>query len=505
MLRRVVIGIVALLVVAGAAIAALVYWLLAGDGTRLTLERQATAFLGQPVHIETARAQVLPRIGIRLRNVRVGEPARVTLADVDVSASLRALLSRRLDEADIHIANSRIEMPLPFEIPTAREPATDASTPALEVVSIRSIALDKVVIASRGREISLSADSALTASRLAVSNLTASSRNTTIAAKGVVRLEPNVDAQLEVTADRLDLDDLMALADAFSPRDGARPSRAASPSGRIVARVSADSVTAAGLTVPQFFATVRVQGDRVSLSPMRFVLFGGRYEGDLDVGLREVASLALTSRVRDVDVAQLAAFGGTPDTITGKLSGNGSFSGRGADFSAMLASARGTGTVSIVNGTIRRLNLVRTVVLFFGKPAPETPSATDTFTRMDARFSLANQVLDAPALSLQSRDADIVAQGSLSLRTDALDGHADLSLSEELSTQAGADLYRYTREGNRIVLPATLRGTLDAPRLSIDAAAAIKRGLRNEVRERLKGLLDRFNPSPPADSASSPR
>jgi hypothetical protein len=68
-------------------------------------------------------------------------------------------------------------------------------------------------------------------------------------------------------------------------------------------------------------------------------------------------------------------------------------------------------------------------------------------------------------------------------------------LSEALSGQAGNDLQRFTREGNRVVLPANIAGTLESPRVTIDAAAAVKRGLRNEVEGRLKGFLDRFGPA----------
>jgi hypothetical protein len=78
----------------------------------------------------------------------------------------------------------------------------------------------------------------------------------------------------------------------------------------------------------------------------------------------------------------------------------------------------------------------------------------------------------------------------LHLDADSLDGRADLVLSEALSAQAGTDLYRYTREGNRVVLPAVIGGTLAMPRLTIDAAAAAKRGLRNEIERRLKGLFE---------------
>jgi hypothetical protein len=63
-------------------------------------------------------------------------------------------------------------------------------------------------------------------------------------------------------------------------------------------------------------------------------------------------------------------------------------------------------------------------------------------------------------------------------------------LSEALSAQAGTDLYRYTREGKRVVLPASVGGTLPMPRLTIDAGAALQRGLRNEIQRRIKELLE---------------
>jgi hypothetical protein len=134
--------------------------------------------------------------------------------------------------------------------------------------------------------------------------------------------------------------------------------------------------------------------------------------------------------------------------------------------------------------------------VFFGKPADNAPAATDKFDRIDSSFSLARQVFRADAFSMHSPDVDIVGSGTLTLGNEALDGALDLSLSEALSAQAGNDLQRYTREGNRVVLPARLGGTLSSPRLSIDAEAALKRGLRNEVERRLKGILGGFSREP---------
>ena len=496
-MRKLLLYVVTGVVVVALCAVAFMYWFFSGDGLRRAIELQTTAFLGQPVKVGRARAGLLPRTAIHLSDVRIGEPARVTLADVDVSTDFRGLLSRRIEDATITIANSRVEMPLPFSIPSAGESdgaasSSDASSGVVEIVSIRTIALDDIVVASRGREVRVSAESSLTGNRLMLRRFEARSGTTTLDAEGEVDLAPSVVAKLTAKANKLDVDELLALADAFTPQPTGRTAAAPSAPMRIAARVSAETATAGGVEVRQFASELDVNGDRVVLSPLTFQLFGGRYQGAVSAQLGPTLSLTIKSRLQDLDVAQLAAFGGSPDTISGTLTGAGTFSGSGADIAAVWKSARGMGTATIADGAIRRLNLIRTVVLFFGRPAPETAEGTDHFDRIDASFSLANQILRAEPFSLRSRDADIVGSFTLKLDSQTVDGMADLSLSEELSKQAGTDLIRFTREGNRVVLPAHLGGTLAAPRLTIDAAAATKRGLRNEVERRLKGLLEGF-------------
>jgi len=80
---------------------------------------------------------------------------------------------------------------------------------------------------------------------------------------------------------------------------------------------------------------------------------------------------------------------------------------------------------------------------------------------------------------------------TLNLETSALYGPIDMILSEELSAQAGTDLARYTQEGSRVVLPASMGGTLEQPRITINAAAALKRGITNEIGRRLRELFGR--------------
>ena len=493
MLRRILLVLLVVVIVAAGA----VYWFFSGDGIRRALEQQATAWLGQPVRIGTATGRLFPRIGLQLSDVRVGNPARVALADVEVSTGLRALLSRRVQEAEIILSNSRIDLPLPFSLPTSTSKAPSSSS-TFTVASIDAISLRDVVLTSRGREIVVSADSSLNGNRLTLSRFTARSGETSVEASGVADLAPSVSAKLEASANQLDFDDLMALADAFTPPP--QPTRRQGPivPGRIEAKLSAVRGSMAGVDLGQLVGTVVARGNRVNVAPLSFELFGGKYTGGFDADLgSERMTVSLVARIVDIDVARLASFGGVPGAITGRMSGNGRVNGRGADFASVFESATGTGSATIADGTIRGLELVRTVVLFFGRPSSDAPEGSGArFDRIAATFGLSKQVVTTDSFVLSSRDVDVSGSGKLSIPTKSLDGRAMLMLSETLSAQAGTDLVRFTREENRVVLPAVLGGTLDKPRVTIDAAAAAKRGLRNEVERRLKGVFDRFKPPP---------
>ena len=119
-MRRVFGIVAASLAVLLVAAVALLYWLLSGDGVRSAIEQQASAWLGQPVTIASARVSLWPRVAIGLRQVGIGSPARLRLAQVDLAASPLALLARRVEDAEIRIRNSRLDLPLRVGLPVRR-------------------------------------------------------------------------------------------------------------------------------------------------------------------------------------------------------------------------------------------------------------------------------------------------------------------------------------------------------------------------------------------------
>ena len=232
------------------------YWFFSGDGMRQALEQQATSWLGQPVRIKAAAAQIFPRPGVGLSGIEVGDPVQLTLASVDLSTDLRALLNRRIEDASVVISDSRIQMPLPFNLPEDDASATPAESTSqsggVEVVSVREISLRDVRIVSRGREVVVSADSALNGNQLTIESFTAESGSTALQVEGEAVLEPSVDAKLQVKANKVDVDELLALVEAFTPES--RTARRGSPQQpmKVSADIQADSATAAGVQIQQF-------------------------------------------------------------------------------------------------------------------------------------------------------------------------------------------------------------------------------------------------------------
>ncbi len=267
-MRKVVLGLVISVAVVIGGASFLVYWFVSGDGTRLALEREASAWMGEPVQIDGAEASLFPRAGLHLTNVRVGEPIRLTLATVEVSTDFTGLLRQRIEDAAVLVADSRLVMPppLPKADPTRAE-SSEGSSDGVQIVSIREISFRNMQIVSRDREFVVSMDSSLDGDLLSIHSLTAESGTTAIELDGELRLAPNLEGTLAVRAGHLDLDELLALAQAFEPSDGSQDSSSGEMSPfRLTMQVSADTATTGGVDVEQLATQMDVTGTRAVLS-----------------------------------------------------------------------------------------------------------------------------------------------------------------------------------------------------------------------------------------------
>jgi len=443
----------AALLVLGGGVLLVARHLLGSDLVRSHIEQQLASRLGQPVHIGSAEASVFPRIGIALRDVTIGAPASVRLGHVQVVTGARGLMSRRIADAELILEDGRILWPLPFSLAPPASPGA-AAAPSFRIESVRRIHFRNITLATGLPPVVLDADGSLDGDRLAIDSLIARSGDTRLEAKGALGSLDRLEGRLNLT-------------------------------GR---------VNVAGYEARDLRATLALAPQRFSLSPLSFAMFGGTFEGRLDADIRGAAPrLQLKGAIARVDVADVLKNTGSSGGITGRLGGDVALAAAAADGAALLQSARGMVHATVADGSLPHLDLVRTIVLAFGKPSGAPPQGSGSaFTRLRGTFALANRTLTTSDLSLASRDFDLNGRGVLRLDTGVVDARADVVLSPSLTGQAGTDLRRYAQQDGRVIVPVTVSGALAQPTVFVDVAAAARRALGNELHRRASSLLDRL-------------
>jgi uncharacterized protein involved in outer membrane biogenesis len=513
-LKHVLLGLIGLAVVLAIG---LFFWarsVLTGDAVRSAVATQLSAALGQPVHIDGLGVSVLPRVSMNLHGVRIGSPARLTAARLRVGTALGALLSRRIEHADIHLDGARIELPLPrlrFGSGGGSSGATPAAPP-ISLVSVDEIRLNDIEVSSGGRLLRGDAHFAWHAGGLTVHRVGLAAGDTRISLKGEITDPAGPVGDLQLTASGLSVLELAAFFSDFSTGIGGRSvaggtdsadqgasGTAAPPGGRMNLTISLDANRAAfgALSIDALSGQARVTPEHVAIEPIRFGVFGGTYDGALTITLGDVPQIHMKAAVAGIDTAAAMAFAERPGAMTGRASGTIDLTGRGTTGDRILDTAQGTVRLEVADGTVKGLSLVRAVVLATSmrqdsKAQLGSTLRDETFSRMGLSAQITSGTAATRDLRFESSDVLFSAAGLVRLDGTSVDLAGDVQLSEALSKQAGRDLYRYTRKDGRVTLPATITGPVDKLQVRLNVGDAAKRAIANKAAEELKKRLRRI-------------
>jgi uncharacterized protein involved in outer membrane biogenesis len=424
---------------------------LGSDLVRTQLEQQLSARLGQPVRIGSVRARIYPGIAVDLGEVSIGQPEALHAARIRAFTGIGALFAEQIDIRSIDVINAR----------------------------------------PGGAPVTFDLSASVLGDRLDVKALTIRGPVTKIDAAGTLTSVSRIEGRFEARSDLLDLNELIAIAGAMAPPPtGRRRNDSATPM-HLTVKLASARVRFGTDEFRDLVTTIDARPGRVVLDDLSVHLFGGAFKGRLEADTGDaVPGLRLTGSMSALDVADLLKRTGSAGGVTGRLSGDVSLASRGADGAQLTRNAHGTIAATVVDGTLPHLDMVRTIVLAFGKPAPGGAQGSGTaFTSLGGTFALASSTLRSDNLALRSRDVDADGRVTLAIDTGAVDARADLSLSPELTAQAGTDLRRYAQENGRVILPATVSGTLDRPTVFIDVAAAAKRAITNEMKRRVTDFI----------------
>jgi len=468
------------------------------DLVRSAVEAQLAARLGQPVRIASAGASIFPRLALDLRDVSIGVPAVVQFGHARVVTGLRGLFSRTIADAEVVVSDGRIVLPAAFAlVPAAAAPEARGAAPsaAFTVTSIAGISLRNVDLIAGERSLRVDLDSSVHGDRLDIRSLTARAKTTRLDASGALSSLTRFEGRLDAKTDRLDLDEMIATGAAMVPPDvkGEHPQRtAAGTPVHLTINLTAASGQFASYAFRELSTTADLVPGRILLTPLSVRAFGGRFDGRLNVATGgNVPELLLAGRVDALDVADVMKANGSPGGVTGRLRGSLRLTADGSNAQAVMRTTHGTIDAAITDGTMPRLDMVRTIVLAFGKPSGAPPAGSgSSFSRLGGMFALTGGTLTSDNVALSSRDFDMHGRTTVRLGTGEVNARADVVLSEELTAQSGTDLRRYAQQDGRVVVPATIGGTLDHPSVSLDVAAATQRAIENELKRRASSWLD---------------
>lgn len=515
MLKKVLIGVVAFVILASIGLFFWVRAVFTQDNVRTTLANQLSKTLGQPVTIGRIGAAIYPRVTVNLGDVAIGQPPRIRVATLHVGTDVAALLSRRIEHAALRLEGARIALPLPdFAITSTTDGSSDRLP--VEIVSIDEIVLRDVQITSGGRTLHGDIEIEPHGNAVHVRKITLGADETNVEITGQISDLSGPIGELAVKSGVLNFDQLLAFVSDFvgsawvgasSQRPNA-PATSSTPTGATAATamnlalsLEADRGTIGSLALEKLKGRARVTPESFTLEPIRFGVFGGNYEGVLALTLGTPTDFRLNATLAGIDMAAATTFAGRPDTITGRLSGKIELRGRGLAPDSILKTARGRSRVDITNGTIKGLGLVRTVVLATsgrGNARPETSSesSAEPFARLGATLMVADGAAVTQDLRLESNDLLFAAAGVIRLDGSAVNLTGQVQLSDKLSQQAGRDLVRYTQDQGRVTLPATITGSADNLQVRIDVASLAKRAIVNrateEIQKRMKKGLGRL-------------
>ena len=130
-------------------------------------------------------------------------------------------------------------------------------------------------------------------------------------------------------------------------------------------------------------------------------------------------------------------------------------------------------------------------------PAPREAAGAggnERFSRLGATLALGGGVIRTNDFAMSSPDVDLRGTATLALARMTADMKGRVQLSEKLSKEAGTDLYRYTQEGGRVTLPASVSGPLDNLSVRVDVSAVASRAIRNAATDEVNKAIKRNLP-----------
>jgi AsmA protein len=225
------------------------------------------------------------------------------------------------------------------------------------------------------------------------------------------------------------------------------------------------------LNFENLFLSLSLKKKLLDLSDLIFDLYGGSYRGvgKLDMGAEETTYI-FQSQLKEVKINELLSqLTSLENLFNGSLSAELSLSGKGITYGSLGNSLSGGGKVSLSKGRISSLSLEKSLSDLSKLEGWEGSSNGTDFQALEGQISIGEGKVNTSELRLSTAELTVTARGYFDRKRQVnFQAQAVLSrkLSQSLEMSSGGNFFK--DEGERIVIPFHLKGTIDSPKFNLD-------------------------------------
>lgn len=248
--------------------------------------------------------------------------------------------------------------------------------------------------------------------------------------------------------------------------------------------------------VKNFQIAAEIQGQDVLLRRLSFQLFDGLVaaEGKITSGSETLPFTGKTTiQGMHLDPA-LKALATTQVSISGTAGANLSVQGHGFSMPDLTKSLEGTGHVAVKDGKIEGVNLLQEAISILNIAGISLDDAKATaFSTIETDLAIKQGIIHVQRLLMDSHDFQATGGGTIGF-DQQLNLVVNLNLSQDLSQKIAhsSPAAKLAMKGDRLSLPLTITGTIQAPSYGLDTKSLtgrIQEQVQKKARETIDGLL----------------
>lgn len=263
---------------------------------------------------------------------------------------------------------------------------------------------------------------------------------------------------------------------------------------RLDGRARVGELRYAGLALASTDVTVKADGRRVALDPLRTQLYGGSLAGSLGIDARgDTARVTVRQTLRDVQLGGVLADFADIRNVSGRVLAELDLTASGNSDVALKRDLDGRVSLALADGVYRGVDLWHEIrrgrALLRREPAPPAPAEPATpLEAVELAGTMTDGVLTTDRFLAGIPFLRLAGTLRLDVPREQLRGDLTASIFATPTFADGTSLPDLA--GAR--LPLTLDGPLAAPKVRVDFTKMVREALKGTAREQLKSLQDRL-------------